>query len=289
MPAMAYDARRATPPAGDPRAPDSASRLRILAMILNLAAYRFVAIHDPRAVVAAVREQAEAAALRGTVLVAGEGINLFLAGDEAPLRAFVDWLRADPRFAPIESKYSWSAQLPFARLKVKLKREIIAFRRDEASPLGERAPAVTPVELARWLDQGHDDAGRPVRLIDTRNREEFGYGTFAHAITLPIDNFVDFPGALDAHREALRDVTVVPFCTGGIRCEKAALWMQQHGLTHVRQLEGGILGYFEQVGGRHYDGHCFVFDERVALDPQLRPMVDGEVSSTPDTAAVPVT
>jgi UPF0176 protein len=280
---------RAARPARGSRVRDPVGRFRILAMILNLAAYRFVAIDDPRAVVAAVRVRAETAALRGTVLVAGEGINLFLAGDEAPLRDFVEWLRADPRFAPIELKYSWSAQLPFARLKVKLKREIIAFRRDEASPLGERAPAVTPMELARWLDQGHDDGGRPVRLLDTRNREEFGYGTFAHAITLPIDNFVDFPGALDAHRDALRDVTVVPFCTGGIRCEKAALWMQQHGLPHVRQLEGGILGYFEQVGGRHYDGRCFVFDERVALDPQLRPMVDDEVPSTLDTGDAPAT
>jgi len=243
-------------------------------VILNLAAYHFAPIDDPEALVAAVREQAERGELRGTVLVAGEGINLFLAGAGPALHMFLDWLRADVRFASMPIKLSHSATQPFARLKVKLKREIIAFRRDEASPLSGRAPHITPEELARWLDQGHDDAGRPVRLVDTRNREEVRYGTFRDALTLPIDNFTELPDALTPHREALRETTVIPFCTGGIRCEKAALWMQSAGFEHVRQLEGGILGYFEHVGGRHYDGRCFVFDERVALDPQLQPLVD---------------
>jgi len=243
-------------------------------VILNLAAYRFTPIDDPQALVSAVRVQAELGALRGTVLVAGEGINLFLAGAEAELQVFLDWLRSDARFASMPIKLSHSATQPFARLKVKLKREIIAFRRDQASPLSGRAPHITPKDLARWLDQGHDDAGRPVRLLDTRNREEVGYGTFRDALTLPIDNFTDLPEALTPHREALRETTVVPFCTGGIRCEKAALWMQAAGFEHVRQLEGGILGYFEHVGGRHYDGRCFVFDQRVALDPQLQPLRD---------------
>ncbi|MGO4780516.1 sulfurtransferase, partial [Lysobacter sp. 2RAB21] len=109
-------------------------------------------------------------------------------------------------------------------LKVKVKREIIAFRRDQASPLQERAPTVTPDTLERWLDRGVDDDGRRVVLLDTRNREEVGYGSFEHALTLPIDNFTELPEALAPHREALRDATVVSFCTGGIRCEKAALW-----------------------------------------------------------------
>lgn len=247
-------------------------------MVLSLAAYRFTAIDDPRALAGAVRTRAEADALRGTVLVAGEGINLFLAGLESGIQAFLEWLHADARFAQMPVKLSRSATQPFARLKVKLKREIIAFRRDEASPLLGRAPHIAPEQLARWLDQGHDDAGRAVRLLDTRNREEVGYGTFRGALTLPIDNFTDLPQALESHRDALRDVTVVPFCTGGIRCEKAALWMQSAGFEHVRQLEGGILGYFEQVGGRHYDGRCFVFDQRVALDPLLQPLVDAAQS-----------
>ena len=207
-----------------------------------------------------------------------EGLNLFLAGEEAPLRGFLDWLRTDPRFAPLTAKESWSDTVPFARLKVKRKDEIIAFRRERATPLetGERAPAVGPSTLQRWIAQGHDDAGRRLVLLDTRNREEFGFGTFEGAMTLPIDNFTELPDAIAPHRDALRDATVVSFCTGGIRCEKAALWLRQDGMDNLMQLDGGILGYFEQVGGAGYEGRCFVFDERVALDPQLRPLVDGQ-------------
>ena len=243
-------------------------------MIVNIAAYHFATVDDPAALAAAVRGWAEAGDLLGTVLVAPEGINVFLAGNADAIEAFLGQLRGDVRFADILVKYSHSASQPFARLKVKLKREIIAFRRDNASPLVGRAPTVTPEVLARWLAQGHDDGGRRIVMLDTRNREEFEYGTFAGALTLPIDNFTDLPEALAPHRDALRDATVVSFCTGGIRCEKAALWMQADGMDNVLQLDGGILGYFEQVGGAHYDGRCFVFDERVALDPQLLPLVD---------------
>jgi UPF0176 protein len=254
-------------------------------MILNLAAYRFVALDDPAAVARQVRAEAERHALLGTVLVAGEGINLFLAGSDDGVMGFLDALRRDARFADIEVKFSRSAQAPFARLKIKLKREIIAFRQDESSPLHTRAPSVTPETLVRWLDQGHDEDGRPVVLLDTRNREEVGHGSFHDAVTLPIDNFVEFPAAMRERLAAWRDATVVSFCTGGIRCEKAALWMQQHGLARVLQLEGGILGYFERVGGRHYDGRCFVFDERVALDPALQPLVDDSVRSSGGSAS----
>ena len=246
-------------------------------MVLNLAAYLFTAIDDPRALASAVRERAEGLALRGTVLIAPEGINAFLAGDEASVAAWLQWLRSDPRFAALHPRLSRSRRNPFARLKVKVKREIIAFRRERTSPLDVgRASAVSPGDLARWLAQGRDDDGRRVVLLDTRNREEVGHGSFENAVALPIDNFVDFPDAVALHREAWRDATVVPFCTGGIRCEKAAHWMQQAGFANVHQLEGGILGWFEAKGGAHYAGRCFVFDERVALDPQLRPAVDAE-------------
>ncbi|MDR0181840.1 sulfurtransferase [Lysobacter arvi] len=243
--------------------------------MLNIAAYHFVSIDQPADLAQRLHERAEAAGLRGTILVAGEGINLFLAGEDVAIHGFLDVLRQDPRFADLLVKFSHSRAQPFGRLKTKVKPEIISFRRDNASPLsGARAPAVDPHTLARWLDRGVDDAGKPVVMLDTRNREEFGYGTFTGALTLPIDNFTDLPEALQPHREALREATVVSFCTGGIRCEKAALWMQADGMQNVLQLDGGILGYFEQVGGRHYDGRCFVFDGRVALDPQLQPLVD---------------
>ena len=247
-------------------------------MILNIAAYLFVAIDDADALAARIRERAGADGLRGSVLVAPEGLNLFLAGAEPPLRGFLDWLREDARFAGLHAKESRSEAVPFAKLKVKRKDEIIAFRREHASPLeeGERAPAVDPPTLARWIAQGHDDDGRRLVLLDTRNREEFGFGTFRGALTLPIDNFTELPEALAPHRDALRDATVVSFCTGGIRCEKAALWLRHDGMDNLLQLDGGILGYFEQVGGAGYDGRCFVFDERIALDPALKPLADGE-------------
>ncbi len=247
-------------------------------MIRNIAAYRFVEIADPPTLAAAVRGWADAAGLRGTVLVAPEGINLFLAGTGAGIEDFLHQLRGDARLAGIEVRDSWSGAVPFARLKVKLKREIISFRRDDASPLRGRAPAVSPAALARWLAQGHDDGGRRVVMLDTRNREETAHGAFAGALILPIDNFTDLPAALEPHREALADATVVGYCTGGIRCEKAALWMRASGLDNALQLDGGILGWFEANGGAAYDGRCFVFDERVALDSSLRPLVDNDAA-----------
>jgi len=248
-------------------------------MILNVAGYHFVHIDDPNALAARLLEQAEAGALRGTVLVAEEGINFFLAGDETAVRAFLDSLRTDARFSAIAIKESLSRAQPFARLKAKVKPEIISFRRDGASPRDGRAPMVTPETLVRWIEQGQDDGGRRLVLLDTRNREEVDYGTFADALTLPIDNFTDLPEAFAPHRDGLRDATVVSFCTGGIRCEKAALWLRNDGMDNLWQLDGGILGYFAQVGGAGYDGRCFVFDERVALDTQLAPLLDAMASS----------
>lgn len=243
-------------------------------MVLNAAAYQFTPIADPQALAARLHAWAMQAGLRGSALVAPEGINLFMAGDEAGVRGLFAQLHADPCFADMRVKYSHSRAQPFARLKVKIKPEIISFRRNDASPLTGRAPVVTPATLAHWLQQGHDDAGKRVVLLDTRNQQEVEYGTFTGALTLPIDKFTDLPAALEPHRAELADATVVSFCTGGIRCEKAALWMQDSGMYNVLQLDGGILGYFEQVGGQGYDGRCFVFDERVALDAQLQPLVD---------------
>ncbi len=240
-------------------------------MIVNIAAYHFVPIDDADALVARLRECAGTLALRGTVLVAEEGLNLFLAGGADAIDAFVAALRTEPRFADIAIKRSYSEAPPFARLKVKRKREIISFRQQHPAPHEQRAPALAPVTLARWIEQGRDDDGRRVVLLDTRNRQEVAHGTFAGALTLPIDKFTDLPEAVAAQRDSLTDATVVSFCTGGIRCEKAALWMQANGFGPVWQLDGGILGYFEQIGDRGYVGDCFVFDERTALTPSLRP------------------
>ena len=245
-------------------------------MILNIAAYQFVPVADPHVLAANVRAEAEAGALRGTVLLAPEGINLFLAGKEAAIGDFMAWLRGDARFGAIACRESRSRVQPFARLKVKVKPEIISFRRAGASPLEARAPAVSAATLRRWIGRGMDDEGRRLVLLDTRNREEVAHGTFTGALALPIDNFAELPEALAPHRDALADATVVSFCTGGIRCEKAARWLRGDGMRNLLQLDGGILGYFEQVGGDGYDGRCFVFDGRVALDPDLAPLVDAD-------------
>jgi UPF0176 protein len=238
-------------------------------MIKNIAAYQFTRILDPHTLAAQLRTWAEAGRLYGTVLVAEEGINLFLAGEVQSIGEFVSNVRGDPRFADMVVKVSMSEELPFSRLKVKVKPEIISFRQDGASPEAQRAPSVSPTELARWIERGSDDRGRKLVLLDTRNREEIAYGTFIDALTLPIDNFTELPDAVLARREALADATVVSFCTGGIRCEKAALWMRAQGMDNVLQLDGGILGYFEVAGGKGYTGNCFVFDDRIALDPTL--------------------
>ncbi len=237
--------------------------------ILNISAYKFVPLPDAPALRAQLHARATALELKGTVLLAEEGINLFLAGQEQALRAFVAGLQQDARLADLRPKESWSAQVPFRKMLVKVKREIIRMNHPTIRPAAGRAPAVAAATVQRWLDQGHDDAGRPLVTLDTRNAFEVDHGTFAGAIDWRLHKFSDFPAALLAHQDELAGKTVVSFCTGGIRCEKAAIFMQQAGLDHVYQLEGGILKYFEETGGAHYHGRCFVFDEREALGADL--------------------
>ncbi|MGR6740553.1 sulfurtransferase [Microbacterium sp. F1-18] len=239
-----------------------------MASVLNVSAYLFTHIADPAALRDVLRERAEGAGLKGTILLAEEGVNLFLAGAESAVREFLDDLRADARFAALTAKESWSDEQPFGRMLVKVKREIIRMDRPTIRPADERAPSVTPGDLRRWLDQGHDDSGREVVLLDTRNAFEVEYGTFAGTVDWRIERFTQFPDAAAAHHDQLAGKTVVSFCTGGIRCEKAAIVLREEGVD-AYQLEGGILGYFEREGGAHWNGECFVFDERESLAPDL--------------------
>ncbi|MGP9614725.1 sulfurtransferase [Brachybacterium sp. AOP42-B2-9] len=238
--------------------------------VLNISAYLFTQITDREQLRPVLRARADAAGLKGTILLAEEGISVFLAGDADAVRGFVDELREDPRFAALTAKESWSDAQPFRKMLVKLKREIIRMDHPTIRPIEERAPAVAPRTLKRWLDQGHDDDGRDVVMLDTRNAFEVDYGTFEGAVDWRIERFTHFPDAASTNREALEGKTVVSFCTGGIRCEKAAIYLREDGINAL-QLDGGILGYFEQVGHDHYDGDCFVFDEREALAPDLTP------------------
>ncbi len=249
-----------------------------MSRILNISSYRFVTLPDADMLRPRLHDWAESLGLKGTVLLAEEGINLFLAGPEGAVREWVARLKQDGRFATIEPKESWSDAVPFRKLLVKVKHEIIRMNHPTIRPdaLGEegRAPAVSPDTLKRWLSQGHDDEGRAVVTLDTRNAFEVDYGTFEGAIDWRIDKFSEFPEQLLAHREALLDKTVVSFCTGGIRCEKAALFMREAGVAHTYQLDGGILKYLELTDGAHWQGECFVFDERRSVDQALAPGQD---------------
>ncbi len=237
--------------------------------MLNISAYKFINLDDAPVLRTSLHQQASVLELKGTVLLAEEGINLFLAGAADAVRQFVAQLQADARFDDLNPKESWSSSQPFKKLLVKVKREIIRMNHPAIQPAKGRAPAVSAATVRRWLEAGQDDQGRPVVTLDTRNAFEVDEGTFTGAIDWRIDKFSDFPEALRAHKSALQDKTVVSFCTGGIRCEKAAILMREEGLEHVYQLDGGILKYFEETDGKHYSGACFVFDERRAVGPDL--------------------
>ena len=237
--------------------------------VLNISAYKFVPLPDALALRERLLATALDLSLKGTILLAEEGINLFLAGPVSDVRGFITQLHQDARFFDISPKESWSETQPFKKMLVKVKGEIIRMNYPTIRPAEGRAPAVTPATVKRWLDQGHDDTGRPVVTLDTRNDFEVDAGTFNGAIDWRITKFTEFPQALLDHKAELQDKTVVSFCTGGIRCEKAAILMREVGLEHVYQIEGGILKYFEETDGAHYTGSCFVFDERRAVAADL--------------------
>ena len=198
-----------------------------------------------------------------------EGINLFLAGGIEAGQAFLSKLRSLPEFADIEVKQSFSEQCPFRRMLVRLKKEIISFGVESVRPIERTSPKLSARELKRWLDEG-----RRVRLLDTRNQYEVDLGSFVGAEHLSIGHFREFPRAIEQLPEQAKREPLVMFCTGGIRCEKAGPMMEQAGFEQVYQLDGGILKYFEECGDAHYQGSCFVFDGRVALDAKLQPTGD---------------
>lgn len=238
--------------------------------ILNIAAYRFVTIDQLPERRAALTELCQNLGLKGSILLSREGINLFLAGTEDNINAFIRYLNENPLFQPlgmnsVPYKKSWSVSQPFKRMLVKLKQEIIPLGLPEIQPSQHTAPALPPELLKQWLDEGVD-----FTLLDTRNDYEIRLGTFEKATVLDLQHFRDFPSACLAQLpEETKQKPLVMFCTGGIRCEKASVALEQQGYQQVYQLEGGILNYFERCGGAHYQGDCFVFDKRVALNPRL--------------------
>lgn len=232
---------------------------------LNVAFYRFFTMEDPASHRAAVKELAVRNGIRGTILLSKEGLNAFLAGPEVSVRAVIDGLKARfPLLEGVPIKESWSDHQPFRRMLVKIKEEIIAMRRPEISPANQPSRAISPEALKEWLDRGE----KPI-LLDTRNEYEVKIGTFEGAVHMDLARFTQFPEKAKELPEEWKGRPIVTFCTGGIRCEKAAPYLENLGFRDIYQLEGGILNYLEKCGQTHYDRDCFVFDHRVALKPDL--------------------
>ena len=233
--------------------------------ILNAAAYKFADLTELSELRGRLKTACRSLGLKGSILLSPEGINLFIAGKHSAVEELVHTIRSIPGLETLEVKLSESEEQPFNRMLVKIKQEIIAFGVEGINPARHTSPRLPAKELKRWLDEG-----RTVTLLDTRNTYEVKLGTFAGAVTLPIRHFRKFPEAVDSLPEDLKQAPVVSFCTGGIRCEKAAPYLERAGFREVYQLEGGILKYFEECGGAHWEGECFVFDKRVGVDPALR-------------------
>jgi len=240
--------------------------------IVNLSGYRFVALDDLPTLQSRLTQQLTAAGVVGTLLLAEEGINVALAGSRKETDTARAVLDEDARVRGLWLKESLSTTRPFAKLKVRIRREIIAFDGDRALERAATRPAarhVDPATLRRWLDEK-----RELTLLDTRNTYEVASGSFAQATSLDMANFRDFGEAVNAALdtgELDRARPVVTFCTGGVRCEKAAPWLLEHGFEEVWQIDGGVLNWFEQCGDAHWSGDCFVFDDRVEIDASLAP------------------
>lgn len=233
--------------------------------ITNIAGYRFVDLVDRDHLKSLFQSVCVDLGLKGTILLAPEGINFFLAGTQSAIDSFSEFLGKDERFLDIPLKVSYTDYQPFNRMNVRKKKEIISVGLDHIRPASFTGDEIEPSALKAMLDQGEH-----VHVLDTRNDYELRVGTFENAIDLDIRTFRAFPDAIQNLPDSMKDEPIVMFCTGGIRCEKASAIMIEAGFTNVKQLKGGVLGYFEHVGGDHWNGDCFVFDQRVAVDPTLR-------------------
>jgi UPF0176 protein len=228
--------------------------------------YQFTNIADPAAVRDQLQALCDSEGLLGTVLLAEEGVNGTLAGDSASVQAVFDWLRQALKMeAPIEGRWTDAVDAPFRRMRIKKKKEIVTLGRPDIKPHRRTGQHILPEEWNRLIDNPE------TLIIDTRNHYEFEVGTFQNAIDPGTDSFREFPEFAKELADAGTDRSLAMFCTGGIRCEKATALMMELGFDDVYQLKGGILNYLEQVtdSNNHWNGECFVFDTRVAVDRDL--------------------
>jgi UPF0176 protein len=231
---------------------------------VNISTYKFIELTDLPSLKERFLMAMHQYHLNGTILIAREGINICVVGGRAGVDGFGEHLSKDTRFADMRFKESYSEKRPFRKKVVKIKDEIIAMNTPEVEPQKKLGQHISPKEFKQWLDEERD-----VAILDTRNYYEVDFGTFKGAIDPKISTFKQFPAAVDQLDEKFKEKPVVMFCTGGVRCEKASILMEQKGFKNVYQIEGGILKYFEECGDAHWQGDCFVFDDRISLNAKL--------------------
>lgn len=234
-------------------------------VITNISCYKFAPLENLKPIREQIATFCKERDLKGTILLSTEGINFFVAGQRRPIDQLVQELRNIQGLSDLKPKYSENNYQPFNRMLVKIKKEIISFGVEGIDPARKPSPKLSAKQLKQWLDEG-----KPITLLDTRNDYEIKLGTFNNAIPANIRTFREFPEAVRKLPEELKKQPVVMFCTGGIRCEKAGPFMEREGYEQIFQLDGGILKYFEECGGEHYQGECFVFDQRVGVDQSLQ-------------------
>jgi UPF0176 protein len=229
--------------------------------------YKFVHLPDYPALRQPLLDVARAHELRGTILLAEEGINATISGGQSGLDALLTHLAADPRFAGLTVKTSSAEGATFDRMKVRLKREIVTLGQPQADPARQVGTYVAPADWNALISDPD------VLVIDTRNAYEVGIGTFAGAVNPETRSFSEFPAFVRDHLDPARHRKIAMFCTGGIRCEKASSYLLSQGFADVYHLEGGILKYLELVPAdvSQWQGECYVFDQRVALRHGLAP------------------
>ena len=232
---------------------------------LNVAGYKFEPLENLNSLIPEFQNKCDELGLKGSVYLSPNGINFSIAGTKKNIDTYIEFMEEDSRFRDIPLKKTFSETQPFRRMKVRLKKEIISLGRDDINPRELTGDYISPRELFEMYETKED-----VIVLDTRNEYETRVGLFENAVDLQLDTFRDFPSAIETLPEEYKDKQIVMYCTGGIRCEKASAVMMKAGFSDVKQLEGGVLDYFKETGGAYWNGDCFVFDERVALDKELK-------------------
>ena len=213
----------------------------------------------------------ELLAVKGTIILSPEGINICVVGTRANAEQMFEACKAIPGLEKLVPKKNYSNDNPYEKLKVKIKDEIIRMNQSEIYPQKKRADSINPKTLAKWLTQGCDDNGLQIKILDTRNDFEVNMGSFEHSISWKLKKFSDFPKVFSERKSEISDFRVVTVCTGGIRCEKATLYMNHNGLPNAVQLDGGILDYLENTDGKGWNGKCFTFENKTYLDQDYMP------------------